>query len=137
MLRNQKGAILLEGLVAITIFSFGVLALLGMQAVSIKQAAQAKYRNDAGLLTNQIIAQMMVDQGSLAGYADGSAKPLAKWVAEVESTLPNGNAEIEYVDTTDSPRTVTVTVKWRLPSEPTGSEHEYVVSMPIMPAIKS
>ena len=42
--RSQRGMMLLEGLIAILIFSLGVLAMIGMQAVSVSQTSQAKYR---------------------------------------------------------------------------------------------
>ena len=38
-------------MVAIFIFSIGVLAVIGMQAVSIRTAADAKYRADAAFRT--------------------------------------------------------------------------------------
>jgi len=45
---RQKGATLLEALMGILIFSVGILALVGMQALAIKQMTDAKYRSDAG-----------------------------------------------------------------------------------------
>lgn len=129
MLKRQKGSILLEGLVAVAIFAFGFLALLGLQAASIKQSIQAKYRNDAALLANQIIGQMMVDQGNLAAYA-GSTSAKDTWQEQVAATLPNGAGTITIVDTTATPRTATVTVTWRAPDETTS--HSYVTATRLM-----
>ena len=47
--RRQAGFTLIEGLVAILIFSLGVLALIGLQVNSVRQSSNAKYRSDAAL----------------------------------------------------------------------------------------
>lgn len=51
---------LLEALIAILIFSIGILAIVALQAVSIKLAGDAKYRSDAALLAEEMLAQMWV-----------------------------------------------------------------------------
>lgn len=67
---DQSGMVLLEGLIAILIFSIGILGAVGLQATMIKVNADAKYRVEAGLLVEQRIAKMWVDQVSLADYAE-------------------------------------------------------------------
>lgn len=49
---------ILEALIAILIFSFGILAIVALQAVSVKLAGDAKYRADASLLAEELLAQM-------------------------------------------------------------------------------
>ena len=56
--RLQGGATLLEAIIGILIFSLGILALVGMQALAIKQVNDAKYRADASFYANQIIGEM-------------------------------------------------------------------------------
>lgn len=137
MLKRQQGTVLLEALVSVAIFAFGFLALMGMQAASVKQTSQAKYRNDASLLANQIIAQVMVDQANVALYDDATAGSPARetWIAQVEGELPNGTGSIVYVDTPANPRLLTVTVGWRGPDEAAGSDHRYVASVNVVPAV--
>jgi type IV pilus assembly protein PilV len=136
MLKRQRGSILIEGLIAVAIFSFGLIALMGMQAVSVKNSMHAQYRNEAGQLASQILSQIMVDQSNIASYADGGASVAkAAWLEQVESLLPNGGASITYVDTAANPRTVTVTLTWRALDEDVGSTHQFVTSASIMPAI--
>ena len=55
---RQSGAMLLEALIAILMFSLGVLGIVGLQAVSIKLAGDAKYRSDAALLAEEMLGQM-------------------------------------------------------------------------------
>ena len=136
MLMKQRGSILIEGLISVLIFSVGVLALIGMQAVAIKNAAQAQYRNDAGLLASQILSQIQVDQNNITNYAtdQGSYAPKDAWLEHVANTLPNGNAVITYVDTAASPRLITITLNWRAPNEPSTDTHQYLISASVMPA---
>nr|MDA8109387.1 type IV pilus modification protein PilV [Betaproteobacteria bacterium] len=64
----QHGMVLIEALVGILIFSIGILAMLGMQAVGVQTTVDAKYRSDAAFLANQIVSQMWVNQANLASY---------------------------------------------------------------------
>ncbi len=49
---------LLEALIAILIFSLGILAIVALQAVSIKLTEDAKYRSDAALLAEELLGQI-------------------------------------------------------------------------------
>lgn len=133
MLRAQQGSILLEALIAVAIFAFGFLALMGMQAAAIKNATQAKYRNDAALLASQIIGQMSVDPINFAAYGGGAAAGVpakAQWLADVAAALPNGLGSIVTVDTVASPRTATITITWQAPNET--AAHRHVAATRIM-----
>lgn len=111
--RLQRGSMLLEGLIAILIFSMGILALVGLQAASIKNASDAEFRTEAAYLANEVIGQMWLDQANLASYA---ATDVAM------PTLPNGTRSVAVV--AGNPTAVTVTVNWQLPG--TASPHNYV-----------
>lgn len=108
----QRGSILLEGLIAILIFSMGIIALIGLQAASIKNASDAGYRTEAASLANEVIGQMWLDQANLASYA----KPNVTM-----PTLPQGTRTVVVV--AGSPTLVTVTVNWKLPG--TAAQHTY------------
>jgi len=107
----QEGVMLLEALVAILIFTVGVIAVMGMQAVSIQQVSQAKFRTDASYLANQITGTMWVDQSHLANYAAVGYVGRAGWDAVVASTLPAGTGTIVVNGTL-----VTITINWRQPN---------------------
>ena len=51
---------ILEALIAILVFSIGILAIVALQAVSMKLAGDAKYRSDASLLAEELLAKMWV-----------------------------------------------------------------------------
>lgn len=99
----QKGSALLEGLLAVLIFSIGILGLVGLQGASMKNATLAKIRIDASLVANDRIARLWVDRDNLASYAeDGTAV----------ATLPAGTRTTVIVG-----NQVTVTVTWQLPGD--------------------
>jgi len=60
---RERGVMLIEALVAILIFSIGILAVVGMQAVAIKDVTAAKYRSEAAFLAQELLAQMWTDNG--------------------------------------------------------------------------
>ncbi len=113
-LKSQAGVMLIEALVAILLFSVGVIAVMGMQAVSIEQVSQAKYRTDASYLANQIVGTMWLDTANLASYATAGYSKRTAWDAVVASTLPQGTGTIAVTNST-----VTVTVNWRTPNDST------------------
>lgn len=55
---------MLEGLIAILIFSMAILGVVGMQATAIAQGSESQYRADAAFLANQLLAQMWTHAGS-------------------------------------------------------------------------
>lgn len=61
---RQSGLALLEGLIAILIFSMAVLAVVGLQATAISKGSESQYRADAAFLANQLLAQMWVHAGA-------------------------------------------------------------------------
>ena len=116
---RQRGATLLEALIGILIFSIGILALVGMQALAIKHMSDAKYRSDAAFLANEIIGQMWVNRASLGTYAfaGAGAPPVAidSWVASIQNSLPGVTAAANLPIIAVAGTTVTVTVRWQLP----------------------
>lgn len=100
---RQGGAMLLEGLISILIFAMGILAIVGLHASSTKATTQAKSRVDAGLVANQRIGQMWVDQGNLASYEESDTDVAG---------LPNGKRTTVVQGTQ-----VTVTVSWQMPGD--------------------
>jgi len=67
--KKQRGSMLLEALIAILIFSMGILALMGMQVTAINTVSESKYRSDAGFLANRIIGQIWADRANIGTYA--------------------------------------------------------------------
>lgn len=116
---GQQGVMLLEALIGILIFSIGILAMIGFQALAIGYSADAKYRSDASFLANEIISQIWVDRTNLANYAypGGTAAALGPWVVKVNSYLPGSTgANAPTIAVNAATGSVDVTVRWQMPS---------------------
>lgn len=116
----QQGIVLLEALIAILIFSLGVLGVVGLQAAMIKGTTQSKMRSDASYVAERRISMMWADSSNLASFAE-SDTPLTE--------LPSGTRTTTLVNAATGE--VRVTVRWTLPSEP---QHTYSVTAFIVQA---
>lgn len=118
--RAVQGFMLIEALVALLIFAFGVLGLVGLQATMTKAQSTSKYRADASFLAQQVLGTMWSDSPNLANYATANCTGYARcnsWAAKVASTLPGGTAAVTVVATD-----VTVAITWTQPNE---GSHSY------------
>ena len=96
---NQKGSVLLEALIAILIFSFGILAISGLQGAMMKNTADATFRSEASYVVQQELGNILVNP---LGIGAGYSKPVAG--------LPNGqitmtaltNGRIQFLVTWNS-----------------------------------
>jgi type IV pilus assembly protein PilV len=137
---NQKGSMMIEALAAILIFSLGILAMMGLQATSIKLSGDAKYRTDASMLANQLIGQMWVSDRTpatlQAAYQGGGANNGAAytaWLTNVTNALPGvaGVAanqpivtvvpQVPVAPATSVTNIVTITIFWKAPNESAAS----------------
>ena len=125
---GQRGSYLLESLIAILIFSFGVLGLIGLLGSSIRVTNDARYRSEAANLANAMIGDMwtMTAAKMDADFCAGCAK-LTSWQTKAEALLPSAATLPIKVDLTPglSPesRTVVVTVRWQMPGETEVHQH--------------
>lgn len=129
MRRNQSGVALLEALVGILIFSIGILAMMGLQAQAIRNTVEAKYRNEAAYLANQIIGQMWVDRTNLADFdtTSGAAAAMDTWRKKVASTLPRvtpGGTNSPVIAIAGNQ--ATVTVFWQMPGADS-AQHQFTI----------
>jgi len=131
---GQQGVVLLEALIGILIFSLGVLALVAMQAVSVSNVSNARYRTEAAFLANEIIGQIWADRGVDYAKADnykvsagsGGNDSSKAWVDKVYSMLPGSDAnppDVAIATPAAGGRQVTVTIRWRAPDALTASNH--------------
>ncbi len=66
----QRGVLLIEAMVAILIFTIGVIALMGVQAAAVRSNSDAKIRMDAEFLADQLLSEMTVDGRNAVGSID-------------------------------------------------------------------
>ena len=146
---RQAGFMILEVLLALLIFSLGVLGLVGLQANAARQSGQSQYRATATVLANELTGRMWVgDRTSAtlqATYGSSSTDAgFVAWKNKVTSSLPNGAATVTFnqidaltpvvpagtlfTPTAPTPSTmVTITVTWRQPTESVANTHNIVI----------
>lgn len=112
--RSQQGVALLEALIGILIFAFGVLGLVGLQASMTQAQTSGKLRADAANLVSDLFGLIQTDHlNNIALYGDGSCASYtrcADWKSKLEATLPAG----EVTTTVNAAGgAVTVTVSWK------------------------
>lgn len=57
---NQRGILLVEVLVAIAVFSIGILAMIHLQVSAAAAASDAQYRSEAGKIIDQLLAEIRI-----------------------------------------------------------------------------
>ena len=111
---SQTGAGLIEVLVSILIFSFGILGLVALHARGTQLSVDAEDRNRAALLANEIATEMWTMQS-----VNLTAAAIEAWQARVAnaqaSGLPQGAGNVVV-----NGNVADITVTWRPPSRAAG-----------------
>jgi type IV pilus assembly protein PilV len=133
--RFQRGSYLLEALIAILIFSFGILGLIGLLGSSIRITNDARFRTEAANLASAMVAEMWTMNAAQMDtqFGAGGSK-LTNWQTKASNLLPSAGTYPPTVDLTQpglSPesRTVVVSVFWQLPGET--EKHQYLMTAQI------
>lgn len=121
-LKSQQGVVLLEALIAILIFSMGVLALVGLQAAMIKNTSEAKYRADANYIAQKRIGMMWTDP-------DGTASGTYNGTVIISDLLPNGVLTVAQPNPVNFPNEYSVTITWQLPGQ---AQHTFTATANIV-----
>ena len=144
----QSGSFLLEALIGILIFSFGILGIVGLQAQAIRFTNDSQYRGEAIYLANTLLASMWADDRATlkakyegvsgtggAGYTawyntfKTGATALPGAVANPPTVLVDSAVAGAMVAPSTTSSAIQITVFWQLPGEPAGqAPHRYVTS---------
>jgi type IV pilus assembly protein PilV len=130
--KPQGGMTLIEVLVSILIFSFGILGMVGLLARATQFSVDAEDRNRASLLANELAAAMWT-----AGSVTLPPAVVQAWQARVADPqaggLVNGGGAVTLAGT-GSGATATIVVTWRHPGRAAGapgSENRYSTTVVI------
>lgn len=102
---TQHGMVLIEAMVAILIFSIGILGIVGMQANMVKNTSDAKYRAEASHIAQKRIGEIWADPSNTGTYIETIP-------VDISALLPGGTRT-----TTAAGSEFTVTVSWQQPGE--------------------
>jgi type IV pilus assembly protein PilV len=123
---SQTGAGLIEVLVSILIFSFGILGLVALHARGTQLSVDAEDRNRAALLANEIATQMLTMQS--VNLAETAVKAWQVRVANAQvGGLPQGVGNVVV-----NGNVANITITWRPPSR-TGGDASRLTTQVVMP----
>jgi len=134
----QAGGFLLEALIGVLIFSFGILGIVGLQAASLRHTGESEYRAEAIYLANSLISKMWTDDPSVLKAKYDSTVGCAGYVAFKAdvANLPGGAANLPIVlvdpaaPVPQSPsvqgHVVLVSVFWKIAGDP--AVHNYTTT---------
>jgi type IV pilus assembly protein PilV len=125
------GSALIESLLAVLVFSVGLLSLLALLTATLKESNNARYRSEASLLATDLVSRMWSGERSLQSLRQRftpAADEYQRWLERVRSTLPgvtdNQNLPELLID---DERRITLTLHWQTPSD-TQQHHLVVVT---------
>lgn len=96
---------MLEALIAILLFSMGILALVGLQANMAKNTTGTKFRGDASYIAQQRIGALWADPANASSLVEANT--------DVSTLLPGGKRTV----TMPSAGLFQITVGWTEPAE--------------------
>jgi type IV pilus assembly protein PilV len=112
-LPGQRGVALLETLISILIFAFGVLGLLALEARAITFSVDSEDRNRAALFANEIASNMWLSSSITLSSAALTALQ-TRVASPTQGGLPNGTLTITPVTGTTNSTDIKIT--WQSPS---------------------
>lgn len=120
---SQSGVVLLEGLIAILIFTIGIIGLMGLQAAMLKSTTDASYRIEAGNIAQRRLAEIWTT-------AEANRGNLSEMDTDISAMagLPGGRRDTIRGSANggcnNNPACYIVVVRWTLPG---GTEHNYTI----------
>jgi type IV pilus assembly protein PilV len=121
--RHSRGLSLIEVLIVVLLFSFGLTGLVAIQARAVQFSVSAEDTGRAALLANELATQMWAANTVNLPEAD-----VAAWATRVADTsnggLPNSTTAVEVTG-----NVARVTIQWRAPRAADGQGNRYVTDI--------
>jgi type IV pilus assembly protein PilV len=112
--RKQRGVALIECMMALLIFSFGVLGLVGLEARAINFSVDAEDRNRAAVFGSEISSQMWLN-GTVSPTTTAYTTLLGNIANTASGGLPSGTVTVTPVAGTTNAADIKIT--WQPPSD--------------------
>ena len=119
---------LIEVLIAILLFSIGILGLVALQAVSTQNSVNVGERSIAANLANDMISNIWLRNSTDTNTASLNTD-ITNWQTRVAAALPNAAGAVATIN-----GVATVTITWRSPSKrATDNQNRLETSVVITP----
>ena len=139
---QQRGVMLIEALIAILIFTIGILGVIGLQAAAVQQSTDAKNRTEAAYMADQLMGAMWSGNRTIANLRSqydantcGTSCPgTTAWLNTLKTVLPGVDpaGDTNPQVSVDAAGIVTIRVFWRAPGDaPTSAPHHYDIQAQI------
>lgn len=127
--QDQTGFVIVDVLIAILLFSVGVLGLIALQSAMTKSQLESKVRADASYLANELVAQMWSDTANINAYTSDceSHGPCKTWQSKVTAALPSGEGAVSA----NASGGISITISW---TNTAGDQHRYVTQTSVSAA---
>lgn len=125
-----RGSALIESLLALVVFSVGLVSLLALLSAALLESGNAHLRSEASLLAADLVARMWngerTTQALQARFGDPEADEYRAWLQRVQSALPGVTGAVNQPQLDiDADRRVTLSLRWQAPGD--RRAHELVV----------
>ena len=119
--RQQRGATLIEVLIAVLVLSIGLLGALKLQTEGVKMNANSRYTVIATTLAHDALDAIYFDRSNsatawtgvtTASTAAGASGRLGDWLTRLQAELPDGKASIACAN-----NACTVQIFWSPPGQ--------------------
>lgn len=125
--RHHRGVSMIEVLVVIVLFSFGLIGVVGLQAKAVQNSVSAEDFNRAAMLANEVASEIWTNQSVIL-----NPNTITAWNTAVGNPtgrgLPNGQGTV-----TVAGNVATITITWRAPHDPVASSRNYVTHVQLVP----
>ena len=102
---------MLEVLIALLIFTIGVLGMVKMQAISSANSVNSEDRSTAALLANDLVAELWAAKSAAQPADFGPVGTSGTWLYRVHKALRNGDGSAT-VGTSFAGNTATIVIQW-------------------------
>lgn len=94
--RSGSGFVLLEALIAIFIFSLGILGVVAFQSAASRLSTDSTFRTEASFYAEELVADMMVSPAGnlISQFSSPSGLAYTAWKTKRLSKLPSGSATV-------------------------------------------
>ena len=135
--KSQCGVVILEAMLAILIFSVGILGLVGSLGASVKNATAAQYRTEAAFHAETLIARLRTADPATrtTTYASPAGTDYVNWkdlVTTGSNALPGSQKTANLPTVAFSGtgnRTVTVNLRWQTTNDAAARTYTVVTAL--------